>query len=252
MHELQLGSGGRAGHGPVDPFPQTGGLDALEDRSEAVGTLRVTAAEVVVEVPLVGQQEDGHASGTIGAATTVARMTGHRILSGADARLRVAPWRGDASTAHLLPGRSKPTATSISRTLDELADSDYRAALTAALPPADQRLFLDAGFEVHERLHLLVRGIDDIPHPQPTPAELRRGHHGDRPRILAVDAAAFPPFWQLDAAGLEDAVAATPSARLRVAVGVGLAATHRRLRRHGSGGTPGVPPAARRRPARAG
>jgi ribosomal protein S18 acetylase RimI-like enzyme len=148
-------------------------------------------------------------------------MTGHRILSGADARLRVAPWRGDASTAHLLPGRSKPTATSISRTLDELADSDYRAALTAALPPAEQRLFLDAGFEVHERLHLLVRGIDDIPHLEPAPAELRRGHHGDRPRILAVDAAAFPPFWQLDAAGLEDAVAATPSARLRVAVGSG-------------------------------
>jgi len=145
-------------------------------------------------------------------------MTGHRILSGADARLRVSPWRGDASTAHLLPGRSKPTAASLSRTLEELAGTDYGAALTAALPPAEQRLFLDAGFEVHERLHLLVRDLDGLARLGAGPAELRRGHHADRPRILAVDAAAFPPFWQLDAPGLEDAVAATPSARLRVAV----------------------------------
>jgi ribosomal protein S18 acetylase RimI-like enzyme len=37
--------------------------------------------------------------------------------------------------------------------------------------------------------------------------------------VLVVDAAAFPRFWQLDGQGLDDALAATPSARLRVAIG---------------------------------
>lgn len=146
-------------------------------------------------------------------------MTGHRLLSGTDARLRIAPWRGDAATAHLTPGRGRPTPATIARALDELARSPYGVALTAALPLAEQRPFLDAGFEVHERLHLFVRGLDDLPAVDPAPGELRRGHHNDRPRVLAVDAAAFPPFWRLDGPGLEDALAATPSARLRVSIG---------------------------------
>ena len=63
----------------------------------------------------------------------------------------------------------------------------------------DQLPFLQAGFEVHERLHLLVRTLDHLPGLEP--ADLRRGHHADRPRVLEVDAAAFPSFWRLDGAG---------------------------------------------------
>ncbi len=148
----------------------------------------------------------------------MAPMTGHRILSGADARLRIAPWRGDGRTAHVTPGRGRPTPAAIERALAELASGPYGAALTAALPPDDQRPFLAAGFEVHERLHLLVRTLDGLPAVGDPPTDLRRGHHADRPRILVVDEAAFPEFWQLDAPGFQDALAATPSARLRVAV----------------------------------
>lgn len=153
----------------------------------------------------------------------MATMSGNRLLPGTDARLRISPWRGDPATAHLTPGRGRPTSSAIAQALHELAAGPYGVALTAALPAAEQRPFLDAGFEVHERLHLLVRTLDDVPstdsHPHRPPADLRRGHQTDRPRILEVDAAAFPPFWQLDGPGLEDALAATPSARLRVAVG---------------------------------
>lgn len=149
----------------------------------------------------------------------MATMTGHRILSGAEARLRIAPWRGDPHTAHLTPGRGRPTVASVGRALDELVGGPFATVLTAALPPGDQSPFLEAGFEVHERLHLLVRPLDDVPTLDDAPADLRRGHQADRPRILAVDAAAFPEFWQLDGPGLEDALAATPSARLRVACG---------------------------------
>ena len=146
-------------------------------------------------------------------------MTGHRILSGTDARLRIGPWRGDPRTAHVTPGRGRTTRAAIERALTELEHGPYAAALTAALPPTDQQPFLDAGFEVHERLHLLVRTLDDLPAVARPPADLRRGHTADRAALLVVDAAAFPPFWQLDAVGFDDALAATPSARLRVAVG---------------------------------
>ena len=36
--------------------------------------------------------------------------------------------------------------------------------------------------------------------------------------MLAIDAAAFSPFWRLDDAGLEEALTATPASRFRVAV----------------------------------
>lgn len=155
---------------------------------------------------------------TLGATTTVAPMAGHRFLSAGEDRLRIGSWRGDVSTAHLTPGRGRPTPAAIARALDEMSAGPYRAALTAALPVPDQRPFLEAGFEVHERLHLLVRDLADLPPAAPAAAELRRGHQADRPAVLIVDAAAFPPFWRLDRAGLDDAIAATPTARLRVSV----------------------------------
>ena len=145
-------------------------------------------------------------------------MTGHRLLPGPEARLRIAPWRGDPATAHLTPGRGRPTVRSVLRALDDLRAGGFSRALTPALPRADQQPFLDAGFEVHERLHLLRRRLDDLPAAPDTPARLRRGRTADRDAVLAVDQAAFPPFWQLDGPALDDALAATPSSRLRVAV----------------------------------
>jgi ribosomal protein S18 acetylase RimI-like enzyme len=103
----------------------------------------------------------------------------------------------------------------VHRAVDDLAASGYRSVLTAALSVGDQLPFLQAGFVVHERLHLLVRPLTDLP--DAPPARLRRAHHRDRPDVLAVDAAAFPPFWRLDAPALAEALAATPSARFRVA-----------------------------------
>ena len=142
-------------------------------------------------------------------------MTGHRLLSGSDPRLRVAPWRGDTTVAHITPGRSRPNVTALQRTLEELRGRGYTSAITGALAVPDQLPYLQAGFEVHERLHLLARTLDDLP--PAAPANLRRGHHADRPRVLEVDGAAFPSFWRLDGPGLADALAATPSARFRVA-----------------------------------
>ena len=40
----------------------------------------------------------------------------------------------------------------------------------------------------------------------------------DLPEVLAVDRLSFEPFWQLDSAGIDEAILATPRARYRVAL----------------------------------
>ena len=146
-------------------------------------------------------------------------MSGPRGLVLGDGRLRMVPWRGDATTAYLTPARGRPSVGSVQRCLEQLREDGVRVALTAALAGPEQAPFLAAGFAVHERLHLLTRTLDDLPHhPHHDGVQLRRGRRADRGPVLAVDSAAFPPFWRLDAAGLDEAMAATPSSRLRVAV----------------------------------
>ncbi|QGG96886.1 GNAT family N-acetyltransferase [Actinomarinicola tropica] len=133
-------------------------------------------------------------------------------------RLRVGRWRADPSVAELtsLVGTRPPERHSVEKGLELIASRGFRRVVTNALSPAEQVGYIRAGFQVHERLHLLAHDLRDIP-PAPTGAVLRRGHRWDHPALLAVDAAAFDPFWRLDAAGLRDAIAATPSSRLRVA-----------------------------------
>jgi ribosomal protein S18 acetylase RimI-like enzyme len=144
---------------------------------------------------------------------------GARSLSIAPDRLQVAPWRGDTTIAYVVARHGPATTASVARCVDGLAAQGYRAALTTALPEADQAPFLSNGFTVHERLHLLTRPVEPIPELPEDPASvvLRRGRRRDRARVLAVDGAAFPTFWRLDEAGLDDALSATPSARFRVA-----------------------------------
>jgi len=91
----------------------------------------------------------------------------------------------------------------------------YETAITAALGPAESRGFIEAGFEVRERLHLLAHDLHDVP-PVP-PSELRRGRRADRPAALVVDGRSFDAFWRLDDSGFEEALGATPSSRFRVA-----------------------------------
>ncbi|MGE3618881.1 MAG: GNAT family N-acetyltransferase [Acidimicrobiia bacterium] len=144
-------------------------------------------------------------------------MSSLRARHPADDRLRISDWHGDPTVAQVVPLAGRPLSLStVQRCCDRLAGGGYREVLTAALAPAEQAPFLECGFAVHERLHLLARSLAD-PVPEGPPAELRRARRADRPRVLEVDQAAFSPFWHLDEAGLDDAVAATPATRFRVA-----------------------------------
>ncbi len=158
-------------------------------------------------------------------------------------RARTGPWRGDGRIAYLapLPPAGAPSVDFLSRCLDTLAARGFTRVLTSALAPAEQTGFLSLGFEEYERLHLLSHDLHHVPRPPREPARLlRRGREGDWPAVLDVDAAAFQPFWRLDAAGLREAIEATPATRFRVAVqggGVvaysvtGLSAAHGYLQR---------------------
>lgn len=132
-------------------------------------------------------------------------------------RARVAPWRGDPELAYLapLPEGPPPSPRFLDQCLQRLAAQGFHSVVTPALAPSEQRPFLVAGFDVHERLHLLAHDMLDLP--DAPRGATRRARRHDRDAVLAVDRAAFSAFWRLDRAGLKDALEAVPSSRFRVA-----------------------------------
>ena len=137
-------------------------------------------------------------------------------------RVRTGPWRGDHDIAYLspLPDAPLPSAVFVRRCLDQLAARGFRRVITSALSPAEQAGFLGAGFEVHERLHLLEHDLRHVA--RADLSALRRAGPEDHPRVLAVDGRAFPAFWRIDESSLREALNATPNSRFRVAVADGL------------------------------
>jgi ribosomal protein S18 acetylase RimI-like enzyme len=103
----------------------------------------------------------------------------------------------------------------VRRCLEQLAGQGYDQVVTAALMPHEQGGFVEAGFVVEEHLMLLAHDLRTLPDAPDLP--LRRARAADRPAVLTLDARSFPPFWQLDAEGLDEALTATPRARFRVA-----------------------------------
>ena len=140
------------------------------------------------------------------------------LIRWGDQSARVAPWRADSSAALLVPvpGGGPPSAEFVRRCLRLLARQGYDKVVTGALAPDEQAGFLEAGFEVRERLHLLILDSGTpLPEVPPGPA-LHRPWGRRRDGALEVDAAAFSPFWRLDSTGLQEALEATARHRFRV------------------------------------
>jgi len=128
-----------------------------------------------------------------------------------------------------LPGAPVPTLAFVRRCVDTLSAQGFTGVVTGALSSAEQGAFLAAGFSETERLHLLSHDLTDLPAvglptalmPRlggPGGARLRRARPRERGEVLRLDAKSFPSFWQLDEAGLNDALTATPHSRFSVAV----------------------------------
>lgn len=155
--------------------------------------------------------------------TTAATLGGHR--------LRVTPWQGKRHIALVGPARIRrsPTAPEIARCLAALQQRGVGLAFTPALSPFEAEPFFQAGFELHEQLHLLACPLDGTT-PRPR-HRLRPGRPWDRHRVLDIDTRAFETFWQFDKFSLKEARQATPTSRFTVATGhhrvVGYAVTGR-------------------------
>lgn len=134
-------------------------------------------------------------------------------------RLRIGPWRGDPRIALIspVPGVA-PSPEALARTIVDVAGRGYRSILTPALGAGEQDVFLEQGFTVHERLHLLGHDLRARPIATGPGAPLRRARRRDVAAVLELDGLAFDRFWRFDRAGLDDARRATPHSRFQVAM----------------------------------
>jgi ribosomal protein S18 acetylase RimI-like enzyme len=144
-------------------------------------------------------------------------IPGLDVIQWGPERARAGPWRGNEVVAYLSPvaDAPAPSAAFVRRCLADLTDRGFQRVVTGALSASESSGFLAAGFEITERLYLLAHDLRDLPPPGATATRRARNH--DRAQVLAVDHRAFPPFWRLDACGLEEAITATPHTRFRVA-----------------------------------
>lgn len=161
--------------------------------------------------------------------------------------LRVAPWQGDPQTVVMGParGRRGPEVIAISQSLDRLKRKGVTTVVTPALSHFEAEPFFQAGFTLHERLHLLAKNLDQpdpdrsfTPDSEPAPIlqppaglALSTARFWHRRKMLDVDQRAFRGFWQFDAISLGEALNATPQYWARLAeldgITVGYAITGR-------------------------
>ncbi len=139
------------------------------------------------------------------------------MLSSGRERVRTGPWRGDGRVAYLAPisDAPPPSAGFIQSCLGELSARGYASVITAALSATERQPFYVAGFRDQERLRLLIHNLDQVT--RPPERVVRKARRTDRASVLRIDGATFSAFWRLDEWSLDQALAATPVARFRVA-----------------------------------
>src|SRR5262249_58571209 len=95
---------------------------------------------------------------------------------------RIGPFRSNGDVARLTMGAdAPPSASVIERCLGEAQARSYKAVVTNALTAADSVPFVDAGFSVRERLHLLAHDLRELPPPS---GSTRRARRHDNPAVL--------------------------------------------------------------------
>ena len=133
-----------------------------------------------------------------------------------DGWARIAPWRGGGGAAHLVVSPDATvSSTVVRRCVEKARASGYESVLTSAVSTRESEPFVDAGFTVHERLHLLALDLDRPPAAPSLP--LVKATRRDRPAVLELDDLSFDEFWRLGPVGLKDALDATPTSRFRIA-----------------------------------
>ncbi|MYH00498.1 MAG: GNAT family N-acetyltransferase [Acidimicrobiaceae bacterium] len=140
-------------------------------------------------------------------------------LSIGSARFRVGAWQGAADVAYLAVASAAATMAPwvLAALRDRLREQGYRGVVTAAVAPRERDVLIGDGFGIRSELATLSRDLEaEVPRLADPRGRTRRGRWRDLDIVLQVDAAAFSPFWRLDADGIHEARTATPSSRWRV------------------------------------
>ncbi len=134
-------------------------------------------------------------------------------------RLRLRPWGSDARTGMLIlltSGRAASDAA-VAASVESAATQGYLRIRTSAVSLIEAEPFLRAGFEPGEQLALLCRPIKPRLPQQSNALAIRRARRRHQNSVLALDQAAFEPFWWLGKTGLREALRAAPFRRFRIA-----------------------------------
>ena len=132
-------------------------------------------------------------------------------------------WLADAYTPSASPSAPGPATPSATDTSTTTSLGGPLAVRTGALYPAAAAAFLEAGFEIVDRLALLERRLATSgPGSRLAPRErhgvvLGRLRRRDIDAAALIDQDAFPAGWRNDSASLTDIIDATPQARARMA-----------------------------------
>ncbi len=149
-------------------------------------------------------------------------MTTTETISIGRLHFRVRPWHSDPSIAHLAmaPGGGLPEIAQIAECLGRIRDLGYESALTSAIDTAEGTAYRSLGFSERDRLRVMRHDLTELDQlkggGRSSGYTCRRARKSDKLACLDIDSRAFEPFWRLDAGGLADAEAATPSRRFRV------------------------------------
>lgn len=132
--------------------------------------------------------------------------------------LRVVPWQGNRLVALVGPARHGrgPRAADVIECVEQLDAWGVERSVTPALSLLDAQPFLDGGFRLLERLHLLSRPLYNQPS-SPT-RRIRAGRTWHRRAVLDIDRRAFDDFWRFDETSLREARNATPGSKFSVVV----------------------------------
>lgn len=212
------------GHQPRNPSVECVAHPRLSDPlhcgAQPIRSLGVARTRHMLQASLIADDQQHTAERTAPSrARIVNPAMGMYALNADSARVRAGSWRGRDDLAYLVPLSSAATLTpnALEQICDRLRADGYEAVVTAAVGPSEREMLAADGFDDHESLHLLQHDLRDLPSRPGRDRGIRRGGlRRDLDAILAVDAATFEPFWQLDADGLREAVAATAVSRLRV------------------------------------
>lgn len=145
-------------------------------------------------------------------------MVLHRMDVG-NARFRCGPWRGSTDVAYLVPLSPASTLAPnvLSETRAKLVADGFREVITGAVGASECNAMHQDGFVDREQLHLLSHDLSGpISRRRTRGVMIRRAGTRQHRSILDLDRQAFDSFWQLDESGLQEALTATPTSRLRV------------------------------------